>query len=1376
MKMTEKINLIKVCLILFSVLFTSLSSASFVSAAHFLNVTLENGTQRIIPTNNVPATLTLMVNNTADSTHPITAVNITNSTATGQFVNSIAPPSGWTCSAVGRMTNCTNTSTTGIAVNSYATFSIAITTPTSGTGAGVSTWVINTTDTNVDINNATLSMLALDQKDIGFDLRDEIGNILTGVNVTITIGTGGLQMFIYNVTDGSVNDAAADGLVIFDAGASATSDVEVNSGSTDGGYGYRVSKAGFVIGVNSSVLNYLDGTGDSGFNPNRVSIPYNIKITVQDELANPLTGATVNVTETSSRINSTISPNKTSANNYYFALGSAIDNVTFIVSKSGFINNGSTNVSTAGTFYLVNATNQTSQVIGASPYTLKYSLKATVQDELKGISNMNAVTLNINSSRITADNRTANVYYFNQSTSPIIVTVNKTGYVNTSVNNIVINATNQSLITINLPFTLKIITQNELISNLTASSATYVKNLTATTTPTNTTGGYAFFALDPSNGDVNITGSYQGYVNTSTANLVINATNQTIGNTTLKFTVKVTDVWDELNVTKFTLDGTDAFAEVLGNSTTYSGSVAYIPINNSFTVSVVAGRSSFVNASKQITASSGQQTILVFNKSSDTGNATALNYTFKVLGVWSELGRLYFTLDGTKNNAAIEVNYSGNTIYSGGYAYLNVSGTNASVTAYKIGRDFVNISKDVTPNGLAQQTILFNASNGLSADVLAGGLKYLLKVNVTDELSGITNMDSGVIFSMNNTVYTPNASVGTIYYFTNNTKVTPTGVNITGSREGYVNYTKGAMYGTLLNASTQAFETLPLPFALKVGINNELSTPMSAPSVAEYRVNNSVQNPNVTSGVYAYFAYPSRDLYVNVSYTGYVNASTSAIPVNNTAQALQNISLKFTLKVVNISDELNITQFTIDGSPTTSGSAFAEVLGNTTTYSGSVAYIPTANGLTVSVVAGAIGFVNTSKSVTASSGQQKALMFNESSDSGNATGLDYSVKVLSICDEIDRQCFTIDNIPATTGHAGVGNTTSSNVNSNTTYSGGYAYLNITGSGTVNITAFSTGFINKTQQVTPTGLAQQQIRFNSTSGYPLLYALKVNVTDELGQSTGMNSSVFLAVNSTWKTENAQFWRSATTSNIYYFNLSTAAYNLTGAKVGYINTTYGGIKGFPVNATIQALQTVQLPYVVKVTVRAENSQLLNGSQLTIKKDESSPLVSLFDGGSSDGDSSANGVIYYALDKSAIPSVSEFSVIIGNEPFRGSLTNGGSSYTINDTTQTALTIYTDAPKPFNFTTYFLTASTWSRFKVPSQSQLQSKGYTVASTNGWNISTVLTTAGLGTNYDVVYYEGATWKVFIRTDWAGSDLQYVNNTNQYDYHVNTTQSAWFIL
>lgn len=87
-------------------------------------------------------------------------------------------------------------------------------------------------------------------------------------------------------------------------------------------------------------------------------------------------------------------------------------------------------------------------------------------------------------------------------------------------------------------------------------------------------------------------------------------------------------------------------------------------------------------------------------------------------------------------------------------------------------------------------------------------------------------------------------------------------------------------------------------------------------------------------------------------------------------------------------------------------------------------------------------------------------------------------------------------------------------------------------------------------------------------------------------------------------------------------------------------------------------------------------------------------------------------------------------------------------------------------------------SDLTIPSTTQLQSWGWTNANTQTWNISTVLTAGGLGSNYNVVYYYDAgtnSTKTFSRTDWAGSSLQYVNNPSTL-YSINMTGTARFEL
>jgi hypothetical protein len=285
-------------------------------------------------------------------------------------------------------------------------------------------------------------------------------------------------------------------------------------------------------------------------------------------------------------------------------------------------------------------------------------------------------------------------------------------------------------------------------------------------------------------------------------------------------------------------------------------------------------------------------------------------------------------------------------------------------------------------------------------------------------------------------------------------------------------------------------------------------------------------------------------------------------------------------------------------------------------------------------------------------------------------------------------------------------------------------------------------------------------------------------NELGTTTDMNTGIALFSNSTRIMENISFWRSASTSNIYYINVSTSGYNFTAGKTGYINTSANETV---VNATEQALRTIKLPFSVKITVLAQNGELMNGSILTITDSSlTSPSVTIAtDGASTDYDSTANGVIYYPLNKTKVTNPVKFDIVVGNFKYNGVAVN-----TITDTAQTAMSLPTDARRPYNFTTYLLsalsTSGTWGTFWLPTQNILSTKNYTAVSTNYWNISTVMDIGGMGSSYDAVYYntDGTStgWKVFLRSDWAGSTLQYVNNTNSNPYWANMTSTVWFIL
>jgi peptidoglycan hydrolase CwlO-like protein len=89
------------------------------------------------------------------------------------------------------------------------------------------------------------------------------------------------------------------------------------------------------------------------------------------------------------------------------------------------------------------------------------------------------------------------------------------------------------------------------------------------------------------------------------------------------------------------------------------------------------------------------------------------------------------------------------------------------------------------------------------------------------------------------------------------------------------------------------------------------------------------------------------------------------------------------------------------------------------------------------------------------------------------------------------------------------------------------------------------------------------------------------------------------------------------------------------------------------------------------------------------------------------------------------------------------------------------------------------WNTLWIPPTAILATYGYNTSDVTVINISTFLsTTAGLGTNYNLVYYNinntDSGWKYFERGNWNVSNLKYINNTNAYPYWINMTTSDRF--
>jgi len=1224
MKGKDKINYNKLILIVLPlIVFTllSVSSIPIVMATHTATVKLDDGTDRIVQTAQTGTTLILNVTSGAGSTHKIDEIDITN--ATGYIITTVSGSgSSWSCSIGNSYTNCTNaTADSAISPGAIGILTLTVNSP-SISSTGSKQWHVQTNDTNKNVVGYYLYTLAIDIGSIGFDIGDELGNILNGTTVHLFSPAGSLTINTANVTDvGLVNDDWPDGLVIFDNGGEVT-------GLADATFKYNISLDG-MVNVSSGTVNYLRDTNPKFTAIKPTGLQYGIKITVVNELGTALTsGLAINITNATTNHTATAplvfdkTPNVTDGNNYYYCLDKIkFKNITVTVNKTGYITN-----MTASTFYL---TSGTAQQTAGSSIILPYSLKATVQNELGGNANMNTgLTFVTNGTSYTSENvnwvRSSNVYYFNLTSAGYNVTVGKVGYVNTTGGGSAgfpVNTTLQASQTIQLPFTLKLnITDEIYVSPLAASAATY--NLT---TATNTSGSFAYLALDPATYGSSVLENVtlSGYVTKNSANVLINTSAQGKDTVSLQYNIKVLAVCDELNVSCFTIDGIVSFVEATGFKTNYS-TYAYIPATG--IVNVIAGKSGYVNTTKSVTTDGLTQQTLAFNETNYTqvavlNNNGGLDYTIKVASMCDELNETCFTIDGTTNQyskGGVQASLLGTTnktAYNGGNAYINATG---ALTLVAFAQGFVNRSQSVTPTpGSAQVNANFNSTYPL---------QFPLKVTVTDELGpGLTGASIGLNKTWKNgrTIgsfigdYVPNSNN---YYF----NLTAAYYNITAGKSGYVNTTDANLAAIIpVNASAQATSKISLPFTLKLNITDEIYVSPLAASAATYNLTTATN----TSGTFAYFAldpatYGSSVL-ENVTLSGYVTKNSANVLINTSAQGKDTVSLQYNIKVLAVCDELNVSCFTIDGIV-----SFVEATGFKTNYS-TYAYIP-ATGI-VNVIAGKSGYVNTTKSVTTDGLTQQTLAFNETNYTqvavlNNNGGLDYTIKVASMCDELNETCFTIDGTTNQYSKGGVQASLLGTTNK-TAYNGGNAYINATGA--LTLVAFAQGFVNRSQSVTPTpGSAQVNANFNST--YPLQFPLKVTVTDELG--AGITSAV-IALNNSWKigrTSGNFIGDYVPNSNNYYFNLTAEHYTISAAKVGYINTSIGSTTAaILVNSTTQATGTLRLPFSVKVHTQSSGGSAVTGSVVDLYNDTNTFTAT--DGSTHDANTSADGYIYWAFNES-------------------------------------------------------------------------------------------------------------------------------------------------
>ncbi len=209
------------------------------------------------------------------------------------------------------------------------------------------------------------------------------------------------------------------------------------------------------------------------------------------------------------------------------------------------------------------------------------------------------------------------------------------------------------------------------------------------------------------------------------------------------------------------------------------------------------------------------------------------------------------------------------------------------------------------------------------------------------------------------------------------------------------------------------------------------------------------------------------------------------------------------------------------------------------------------------------------------------------------------------------------------------------------------------------------------------------------------------------------------------------------------------------------------------------------------------------MVLNIDTATPAVRLVNPANASFNTTSTVTFEYSASDNATLDTCELFTDLGGGFWRANFSNTSVSVDVSDIS--TITLADGAYKwnvrcndsagnsAFNATNYTLTVNTlpdinysqaltknWNTLNIPTTTIMGgTPGMTFANTQGWNISYVLSTRGkLDNNYDLVYYNtdgtNSGWKSFAREDWAGSSLQYVNNTNDKVYWINMSAADTF--
>jgi len=933
-KLLKNVMLVIIFAFVFSFSFASFVTSVSASFTYTADVWTNNGTTDVTKFNRTTLTgltgqiFTFRINNSVSSANNIVQVNITNATSSGSngvngYVVTAAQASGWTCTLAVASINCTGGS---ITPGTAGLFNLTVNTPLTGNSSSM--WAIAATDNagTPVTNYNNVFTLAAGAGDIAFDLRDELGNPLTGSTTTLT-GTGGTNLAINagraTITDDSTNnngynDTFVDGLILYRSGSGPNGAITWTAGSDT--YNFNITKSGYVNVTQTGV-----SASSSGFNNNRNAQSYVLKLTtLNDELNNTIpqnASDTVTVYTSAGAVYTTINETFSSNGNWFIA--AANGNYIVQYASAGYVTTNTTAALTANT----NAQTTFGYFTGGSGTGpgLPYTIRVHGFNEIGRMLNINATStsqsalVSVYPSAyfiVNRTNATANTTYIAANGS-VLVNITQIGFVN-ATNATVITPSNTSQLVVqfgngtfgngtvgmcnysgsgacqpNITFTVKIITNNQFANSITGATVwlntTDDKNGTMSATDggtndTDSANGVIYWALNPANAAastwrVNVTNV--GYFEWNSSTITPNAAAQSVVTSYNNFTliVKTNDQYAN------TLYSTSTSGNV---TTVTNGSVSCqrnttIGLTNFWGCPIQAGvPSQTIYANTSMSSGYMNATLVAAPVpanfwSNQITNNSYNNFTVQITTNDQNNNNIYGT--GTTNITDVE------NITQNLYCMQNTTNTynwgcplpaNSGVTTLFVNvsttSGYLNYSLQVTPptvNGIpgAQTT---NTSYNLFSVLLTAQDQFALPIfNATTNANiNITNVSTSAFVACNK-----NAT---------NTYNWGCRVAATTSPIVYINITNTSGFMNATNASTF---TAPTTGGTQVTVfSNNLYTVLLT---ARDEFNNLIYSPtataNVTNVIFNYTGTPSINCVKNVT-----NTSVWGCPVPITTQLFGN--------------------------------------------------------------------------------------------------------------------------------------------------------------------------------------------------------------------------------------------------------------------------------------------------------------------------------------------------------------------------------------------------------------------------------------------------------------------------------------------------------